>query len=231
MFLVSKFYKFIKVILVDAINKLTYGINAPLSYQLVWIKPQDIKLSTKYFIPSATKVLESGHDIDQKDFLKLREKFISNGDWDKDVTPIADCSIISRAVEHYTSGVSWEKVGELNWFYNRISELGVQDNCCSEIDVKERVKRLDSLFLSIEKNGQVFERSRISQLSFRESGGIGIGIDRNGEFIWISDGAHRLSSALVLNIKYIPVCLLIVHEEAVINRCYSKNFQTIKTHQ
>ena len=231
MSLVSKCFEFIRVISHDFRNKLKYGEATPNRYQLFWVNPQNIQLSTKYFILSDTKILNSGNDIDQNEFMKFRNKFISNGDWDKETTDLMDCSIISRAIEHYSTGKSWDKVGENDWFNSRIAELGVQDGCLMESDVKERLNRLDALFSSIKQHGQIFIRKKINKYSFRELDGIGIGVNRSGEIIWIADGAHRLSAALILKLEYIPVCLMIIHEKAVISSNYTKNLLTDKQYK
>lgn len=199
----------------DIRNYVRYGKRRPKKYQLAWCDPANIKLSTVYFIPVEGGYLRHGH---QRDVVSLRSKyrqFIAGGDWDRDVVDIDDASIIHRTKERFQQDASWHDVGEIDWMMKNINRFGIQDGCTNIEDVLDRCERLDVLFHYFSLNQRFLPQKELRRFSFRELGGIGVGIDRDGELIWVKGGAHRLAMAQVLGLSKIPICLQIVHEDAL----------------
>lgn len=199
----------------DIKNYVRYGKRRPKKYQLAWCDPADIKLSTVYFIPVEDGYLRHGQ---QRDVASMRSKyrqFITAGDWDQNVVKIDDVSIIHRTKERFQQDVSWRAVGEIDWMMKNIRKFSIQDGCTNIEDVLQRCDQLDALFHSVARDEGLLPQRKLHRFAFREAGGIGVGIDRDGQLIWVKGGAHRLAMAQVLGLSKIPICLQIVHEDAV----------------
>lgn len=204
----------LQVFLTELRVVIKYGLNVPRPFQCIYIKPSEIAFSTKYFREGSPKVLCSEEDIDDAGFLKVRHKFITGGNWDLETVDLTEVSIIKRAIKHYQYGMSWEAVGEVEWLMKRIQSNGTQDGCTDKQSIYRRLERLDDLYDSISEGNYILRRKDLSKFSFREKGGIGVAIGRDGQLIWLGDGAHRLVIAMALKLPKIPVALLLLHEEA-----------------
>ena len=128
---------------------------------------------------------------------------------------LTDVSIFKRAMDRYQKNMSWKDVGEEAWLKKRILINGAQDGCKNDKDIDGRLKKLDNLFESMLLRKELYSRKQLKGFSFREKNGIGVAIDRNGQLIWLADGAHRLAIAKYLKLEKVPVTVLLVHEEAV----------------
>jgi len=190
---------------------------------LTWCDPRDIKLSTRYFVPKKGGFLHSGQEIPKRNLDRLSGRFIIGGDWDLHFVPINDVKLFQRTIERYSQKRSWESVSEINWMMENIAEYGVQDGCLSLADVLSRCNRFDQLKEALEKGERLVPQKQMNPRNFRERGGIGVAIARNGDLIWFDNGAHRLAIAHFLRLKEIPVCIHMIHAEAVENKCYMTN--------
>ncbi len=190
---------------------------------LAWCNPMDIRLSTRYFVPKRGGFLCGGNEI-AKDLLgKNRYRFIAAGDWDRDTAPIEDVIHISRTIARFDRGLDWESVGEVSWMMENIIEFGVQDGCRNLEDVVARCEAIDALKDQLERDGRFYGRRELHPGNFREKGGIGVSLARNGDIIWLSDGAHRLALARLLSVKEVPVCIHMIHSEGLDNGAWSQN--------
>ena len=215
--------KIVGALATDVKNLLKYGTGCPTKFQLVWCNPNDIQLSTRYFIPRAAKYLTSDQELDVRKLKSEYNKFVSFADWDREIAPIDSVSIISRCKRRYGQNRTWQDVGEFTWMLKNIRQNGEQDGCFNTGDIVVRCERLDFLKTSLENGGNFLTQGSLRKLVFREMGGIGIGIGRHGELIWMKDGAHRLAIAQHLGIKKMPVSLVLVHGKAIEQNCVFKN--------
>ena len=183
----------------------------------VWCNPMDIRLSTRYFIPKKGGYLHSGRELDKNELGKKQHQFIVSGGWDQHTTPIEDVKHITRTIDHFDKGLDWDTVGEVTWMMDNIAEYGVQDDCRNLEDVTVRCDAIDRLKQSIQQGGRFYSRRELNPDNFREKGGIGICLSRNGDIIWFSDGAHRLAIAQMLCLKEVPVCVYMIHPDAISN--------------
>lgn len=211
----------------DIFRRFKFGGSAPVKYQRVFVSPSSIKLATRYFIKATPTVLISGGDLCHSAFLDKRRQFIVGGDWDKQVVPIDDVSIIARAKKHFFDRYSWEATGEIDWLESRADKLGSQDGCKDRVEIHNRLVTIDQMARVLKREKRLKTQGELRRFPFREKGGVGVGIDRLGNIVWIADGAHRLALAQGLGFDSIPVCLLIVHEEAVKNGIYDRNFVSL----
>ena len=190
---------------------------------LAWCDPLSIQLSTRYFVKKKHGYLFSGLEIPKERASFGRDNFIAAGDWDQKVVSILDVKAIIRTTRHFSQGLSWKEVGEIDWMLNNINEHGKQDGCESLLDVEKRCDAIDSLKTKLEYGGRFLTQQQINPKNFREKGGIGVFIDRNGRIVWLSDGAHRLAIARHLSIKKVPVCIHKIHIDAILHGVWRKN--------
>jgi hypothetical protein len=184
----------------------------------MWCNPNDIQLATKYFNKKPAKYVVSGTEFDAVLIKQDIEHFVSGSNWDCEVTSIDNISLIDRCKKRYLENKSWEEVGEYDWMLANISYFGEQDECKTFDDVKKRCTALDNLEHTLKQDQKLLTRRELQKITFREKGGIGIGVDRSGNLIWMEGGAHRLAIAQALGLKEIPVSLVIVHTEALIKK-------------
>jgi hypothetical protein len=190
---------------------------------LAWCNPLDIRLSTRYFVPKKGGFLHSGNEL-AKDMLgENRYRFIAAGDWDKDIAPIEDVKHISRTIARFDRELDWESVGEVSWMMENIDEFGVQDGCRNLGDVMARCEAIDALKDQLVRDHRLCSRRELHPRNFREKGGIGVSLARNGDIIWQTDGAHRLALARLLALKEVPVCIHMIHSEGLASGKWSRN--------
>lgn len=204
----------VSILCTDAANLLKYGLDCPRRYQLAWVDPRAIELSTRYFPVRSAPYLLDGSDLDQAVVALAREHFVAGGDWDLQTAPIDCVAAISRFKMRLQSSRSWDEVGEVAWMMRNIEAHGVQDGCRTSQDVLARCQALDAL-RSAWAAGLVLTQKQLDARAFRERGGIGVAVGRCGEVIWMEGGSHRLALAQHMGLTKVPVCLLLVHREAV----------------
>ena len=221
----SYLLKEVKCNLIDLFNFTKYGNKAIRKYSTTWINPLEINYSTRFFSPR--KIPQLYKFSDELHIGKIKNKlrtFISNGDWDREIIDINEVRIIERTLRHLSSKQTWEEVGEINWMLENIKFHGSQDGCKSLRDVMLRLERLDNLKYELANNKKFKSQKEINPHNFRGTSGIGIGITRLGNIIWMGGGGHRLAIAKYLKLRKIPVFIKIIHEDAIINRYISKKF-------
>ena len=211
----SRYIQFYGPIIINEVyNSLKFGRRFK-SHQKIFINPSSVNTSTRFFQFGEAKYLLDGSDINDDQFFHKRQKFIVGGDWDKLTTKIENFGPYFRYMQRLSYGYSWEEIGEIKWINKRIKQFGIQDNCRTFDDIYKRLQKIDEIFKSVKSMGRLKEMREIRRLGFREKGGIGIGIGRKGELIFIADGAHRLAMAKFLGFKKIPATLLIVHKDFI----------------
>lgn len=207
--------KFYSPILINEIsNFIKYGGKYK-SHQKIYINPSNVNKSTRFFELGETKYLLDGSDLNDENFINKRHKFIVGGEWDKLTTRIENLGPYFRYMKRLSDKKSWEDVGEIEWLMKRIKQLGVQDSCRTLEDIYNRLQKIDQICNTVKRMGRLKEMKEIRKFVFREKGGVGIGIGREGELIWIGDGAHRLAMAKFFGFIKIPATLLIVHKDFV----------------
>tara|TARA_Y100001968_G_C19274865_1_gene676176 strand:+ start:142 stop:801 length:660 start_codon:yes stop_codon:yes gene_type:complete len=205
----------ISTYIIDILNYIRFREKFIPKLSLAWLSPTDLEKSTRYFYSRVGGYIKNGYELPKKKLVNKIRFFISSGDWDMKTVSIYDILHIERTIKHYQKSLDWEEVGEIDWMMNNIKKYYIQDGCRSYLDVINRLKKLDDLKAHLEEGGDFLTQKEINPHNFRENGGIGVAIARDGEPIWMGNGAHRLAIAKLLNISKIPVCLKIVHSKAI----------------
>ena len=218
-FILNNFLRALRCNFIDVLNFFKYGEKSVQKYSIAWINPLEIKHSTRFFpkrkIPHLCK---SNDEIPIEKIKNNLRKFISKGDWDRKIINLNQVRLIERTIRHYSNNETWDEVGEINWMEENIKFHGSQDGCSELKDVLSRLERLDKIKVKIEKSKSLKSQKDLNSNNFRGTGGIGIGISREGNIFWMGGGGHRLAIAQVLKLKKIPVFIKIIHEDAIINK-------------
>ncbi|HQF11634.1 MAG TPA: class I SAM-dependent methyltransferase [Paludibacteraceae bacterium] len=138
---------------------------------------------------------------------------IKGGNWDLDTLPIEKETIFISAKNRFVDGVKWQKTKHYTDTLDRIFYGEMVFGCKNKEDLEIYFKKFDQLYETIKKHGYKTQRELL------EGDGknyvddeISVHIDRVGHYIF-SNGAHRLSIALILGLKIIPVMVCIRHAE------------------
>lgn len=182
----------------DARNKLQYGLAAPVSCQRIFVDPKAI-----------TRVIDSGV-FDRSDSGR-----VVGGDWDLFTSPIEDFPKYLICHERFLNGKSWEEAGAYQLMTNIIQKKPGADGCRSFEDIVVRYQKLDQLYQWISSNRILLNRKDLKQRNFRESGGVYVHINRDGEVVFAGGGCHRLAIAKILELDVMPAQLGVLHLDAL----------------
>lgn len=192
-------------------------------YRLFYCDPKRITKTTRYLTPIPGNCLVDGSDLSSRCLAPVLERFVSAGNWDVETAPLEDLTIIRRALRRYREGMSWQEVGEYDFMLRCIELHGSQDGCRNFEDVRRRCEGVDAIEKYAATEKRLKSPREINRFNFRGRGAIGIGIDRDGQLIFLRDGAHRLAIARLHNLESVPVCILLVHSEAIKKKCVMDN--------
>jgi hypothetical protein len=215
-------------ILRSDINALRWGVFPKVyRYRLFYCDPERIAETTRYLTPIPGSYLVDGSDLPSRNLAPALERFVSAGNWDLETAPVEDLTIIRRALRRYKEGMSWEDVGEYDFMLRGIELQGSRDGCRNLDDVKRRCEGIDEIEKYVAIEGRLKSPREVSRFNFRGKGAIGVGIGRDGQLIFLRDGAHRLAIARLHNLESVPVCILLVHPEAIKKQCVMANISTV----
>jgi hypothetical protein len=174
----------------DITNLARYGRYAPKAYQRLVIPTEEI-----------TTVLSP------KRFSENDSARVMAGSWDKDTKPLSDTKkyqTISKALRQ-----------DLDWMESGMLELYSGSKKYSKRQLQIRYDNLANIVNEIRADGRIKTRKELSSFNFREYGGVSVHIGSEGRAIFAGDGYHRLALAHLINVRTIPVCICVVHEDAV----------------
>jgi hypothetical protein len=138
---------------------------------------------------------------------RLAGKPILGGNWDLEISPIAEHPTFRGLCEHFQNGVEWREAA----MFNTPGFTYLQRPETFETKCRQR----DALYRSIAERGLLpdFTPGAEQRENFNEGDirNIMIHIGRNGELIFACRGWHRLSIAKILGLKSIPVQVLLRH--------------------
>lgn len=195
-----------RIRLKDAQALLRYGWNSPRKFMTLHVPPRDIE----------RVVALAGFEAQRKGSPAV----ILGGDWDRGTVLWQDRReketdrILAGIRARIRDGKSWEQTGLYDRMERLIARHGSHDRCRTRDDVIRRYDGIDTLIDRARKTGRLCPRAEIGP-GFREFGGIDVVIGRGGEVLKSGGGGHRLAVAKVLDLPAIPVCVNLVHPQAV----------------
>jgi len=167
-------------------------------YQLLWVKPSEIRYGFALNRPTCGPWLVS------------LESFRGS----RVALPDVRLGLIEVCRRVAIENLSWEDAGEKeNLRMLQVARGGgvsLKFSCWFE----RRYSELDSFLADIRLTGKMKTRRELGADNFRERGGILVGIDGDGEPILLT-GHHRFFLAHALRLAKIPVAVTIVTREAV----------------
>ncbi|MDG5761547.1 ParB N-terminal domain-containing protein [Natronococcus sp. A-GB1] len=146
---------------------------------------------------------------------------IKSGDWDKKCGSIWDSEGLTSTYMRYDNGMPWEETEVYKSTLSAVSNGETYWQCRTVSDLQKRTEKLDQIYNEIKKNGVKSQKDihnksvdqMLRSISFLPSQtDIAVAISRNGEPILI-DGHHRLAMAKALNLKKIPVRIVVYHRD------------------
>ena len=166
--------------------------------------------------------------INKKNEDICRSSFVAGGDWDQDAVNFVDkekdswpaplkdrIEAILNTKKKYKENLTWEEVGEIDRLLDGIRKGGAKDGLKSELDIKKRLDKLDSLAKNLESGSSMLSQWELHGISFREKGGIQTALGRDGQIIFLnSDGHHRLGMAMALT-SVIPLSIHSIHPDTI----------------
>ncbi len=180
----------------DIYNIFRYGLKSPRALQLIYVDPGKI---TKIQTGKAFSRIDGGKVVD--------------GDWDLCFSNLEDSKKYQIIYKKVITGCSWEESG-IYEYYSGNDKYKV---------LKSRYEGLSEFINHLKSGGKFLTRQELGKKNFRENKGILVNMDRNGEIIFTGRGFHRLAIAKALGLKSIPVALVVVHEQAVINGMFASS--------
>jgi len=147
---------------------------------------------------------------------------IINKNWDKKPgIPFIKLLEYRALINHFTGKENWKNSAfakrNINYIKKNYSERGFTNYKKFLI---AREKQIDNLFNSIMKKG-VLETKVLSRKKLNNN--ISVVLTQNSELYFNNRGHHRLSIAKILNIKEIPVQIVVAKSKRKIENFYKKN--------
>lgn len=181
--------------------------------KIYWIDPKNIEYHTNY--------KKSGYpDIKDSVFNMKRDKgAVYDGDWDISNFRFSDLDVFKAFAQRIRKGIEWE---ETSFYKKHLSQIEMGEvlwNCKNLKEWNERFKKIDSLIQSIKIKGYQLTHqvntnyfTSTKFLCKKMSEEVTVNIGRDGQFLF-QDGRHRLSIAKILQVKKIPVKILVRHKK------------------
>jgi len=177
----------------DIKNKILYGIKAPLKFERIYVKTEEIKKRI-YGIDYSESALIFNHKWPtEREILIMEEEYTK------------------LIVNKYENDLSWEESGYIENRMSMIKKGFLRDGVISKEIILNRCKSWDAIYNEVKKTGRMKSRKDIDKYPFRERGGIMISISDKGELIKTGQGNHRLLIAKILNVPVIPAQIGLVH--------------------
>lgn len=174
-------------------------------FKLIYINPHDIKYKVSFNEHNNKRLVYN------KTFLDWHKNIgkVVDGDWDTMKIEFEANLVAQMINEKYIDGKEWEETKAFKIFETLIkSGHPSWHDCLSREDMQKRCRYLDELYEAIRTEGyKLSHRTRANKMDE-----VAVNIDRNGNFLYNHDGAHRLSIAKILNIDKIPVRVLVRHK-------------------
>ena len=197
----------LRFFILECVNILRLGSNAPRNCELIWVNPNICNYAVNN---CAEKLSDMGATI-------------KDGDWDKDLISVNECPNVSFTNLRFLNGIPWDQTGSMEYTMDYLKKYGTFSNISTKEDVISRHKNLDKIFSQVRQERKLKPRYQIDKQCFRETDGIKIHIDRDCKPVFGRAGEHRFSMARILNLQIIPAQVGVIHPKALHN--WRKIFQ------
>jgi hypothetical protein len=189
-----------KIIFGDLLNKIKYGLHAPLYFETIWVDP----MSIQYMIEREEVLRVTGYHRNKASGVVV--------DWDDidHLKSVFDEYRIQYCFKHWKEGLSWDEIG----VYEYMSQTKKYGSWPKE-NIIERFKVLDQAFKEAKSERRLKTRKEINPKNFREEDGILVHIGKHGVPYFGGNGFHRLAIAKVLELEKIPACIGMVDKDAI----------------
>jgi hypothetical protein len=151
-------------------------------------------------------------------FSKFKDKGrVVNGDWDlpPNIIKFENKDIYEAFYERNVNHKSWEATRYYKRVLAEVTNGKIKWGCISKNDLDERCKKLDQLYIDIRDNGYKPQNNLpTTSKDLYELDEIAVSIGRSGELLF-TDGQHRLAIAKLLDIKEVPVTIVVRHPQWV----------------
>ena len=219
------FYRYRRVRVPQLIGKFKYRSSYPDPDKIIYINLTDIKygiLSNSLSNPG-TYIIDGDWDkninknTDKIPYYSDRaayKEIIRKNPWQ--LYPLEKWDHYNSFVEHFNKNVAWE---DTEFYTQLIDDTGRNSNKYTGSEsIKNRFRYNDELFYSIKNNGfltnQQLQNQKDTSFQKHPHGEIGVGITRNGDFVWVRNGAlHRFTIAKILQIQSVPVKVKLRHKK------------------
>lgn len=200
-----------------AISTVRYGRAGADPYTILWIDPNAIDYwrpnHNKYHLPSHNLYQGSsdGFLID----IWADAGSVVGGEWDQReyLVPFEDTPKYQGVRAHFEEGVPWEQTELFDILLTIMEQRPMIDGCTTEADLHEQYEEVDRLYERISKNGYRRRTELEGMNGLRDIlNEIGVVIDRDGNFLFLGSGWHRLSIAKILDIDLVPVRVVLRHK-------------------
>lgn len=174
----------------DLWNRLRFGSDAPRSCECFVVPVQSVEVL-----------------IQPRRFIQSRSGKVVGGDWDQSVVPLEEVHKYRILWSMLDSDEIGENEAVLAYYSNR--------NKYSDAELKARYEHLKASLARIREEGRLRKRTELDPDNFRERGGVLVHVGSDGQFIFGGAGYHRLTIARYLGLESMPICVGVVHPEAV----------------
>lgn len=158
-------------------------------------------------------------DVRDRLFPPFHPVYIAAGDWDladgaeyRRRLPLKDMAVQQLLNEHFRLGVPWEST-EL--YHRALAQPDKprtdypDERYATEESLKAMFTHLDRIYEDMRANGYRTQE----QLGGERRHEVTVNIARDGSYIWNGTGQHRLAMAQLLELKQMPVRILVRHKE------------------
>jgi hypothetical protein len=201
----------------DARSILKYGPHAPRKYQLAFWPPAAI---TEAMVPGSLEWAERdvvGFDPEPAEY---SHDLIRDGEWDQRTIPI-EAVTSYRSTLKRLKGTPWEETKEFSLLLQAAERARPLEGLDTRDAILRRYAALDRMIAELRLGGEIRPR-REFRPGFREKGGIGVAIARDGRVLFALSGNHRLAAATALDKEIVPVTIQHVHPGALASGAWAR---------
>jgi len=184
-------------------------------YKIIWVDPDEIIEVSRRPVP----IDRWAFGQVQRGEWDIRDDFVykDSHDWHAEIyqTKFYDDYIFHESLKnHFNKNIPWEDTQFFELAMQYIQDgWSLWKGSSSKEDLFKRANQVDEIYQSIQTQGYKpyyeIETARLPTLRRHE---IQIDIGRTGELLFV-EGRHRLSIAKILDIKKVPVVVLVRHKE------------------